>query len=64
MCPKIRRYYDTKEQIVESNEFGISLSTAKIARQAGGAVFVKMRKRLYSVLPVMLVCQRGLDFFP
>ncbi len=54
-----------KEQIVESSEFGISLSTGKIARQAGGAVFVKMGGTVVFGSACNASSPReGLDFFP
>ena len=55
-----------KEQIVESNEFGISLSTGKIARQAGGgAVFVKMGGTVvFGSACNASSAKEGLDFFP
>tara|TARA_Y100000589_G_scaffold231756_1_gene219244 strand:+ start:2104 stop:4215 length:2112 start_codon:yes stop_codon:yes gene_type:complete len=54
-----------KEQIIESSEFGISLSTGKIARQAGGAVFVKMGGTVVFGSACNASSPReGLDFFP
>ena len=54
-----------KEQIVESNEFGITLSTGKIARQAGGAVFVKMGGTVvFGSACNASSAKEGLDFFP